>query len=116
MTVLLTFARWLGLRGAVALLALAWGGWWYVVAADRADALALSEANVAVLSAQRDAAQQLAIEYKARADRARVDLAAAEKARKAAESARARKWAGIRESEKAWSETPVPESVVEGLR
>lgn len=120
MSFLLVAARWFGLKAGAfalcALVAIAWGGWQRHTSASLAHALALSEARVAVLEAQRDAASRLAKDYEARAEQARVDLAAAEKARKAAESARARKWAKINAAEKAWAEVEVPASVVEGLR
>lgn len=116
MTVLLAALRWLGLRGIVALLALSFAGVQTLRIGNLKRSLALSQAHYAVIAAQRDAAAELASEYQTRAAQAVADLAASEKARKAADAARKSKWQRIRESEPAWSEQRVPEAVVEALR
>jgi hypothetical protein len=99
-----------------ALLALSAAGWYRHQANTANAALALSRADVAVLEAQRDSANALALDYQARADAARAAEAEAKDAAKKADAARARKWGRINESEKVWSEQPVPDAVVEGLR
>lgn len=120
MTFLLSAYRWLGLKASVlalcALVAIAWGGWQRHTSASLAHALALSEARVSVLQAEANAANALAKDYEARADAARVAMEQAQDAAKKATAARARKWQGIRQATPAWSETPVPAEVVEGLR
>lgn len=116
MPLLLTFFRWLGLRGAVALLALI-AAWMLYLSADRLQTrLALSEARVSVLEAEKSAAEQLAADYQARAERAVKAQREADKARRLADAVRARKWRDVRAQERAWAEVPVPESVVEALR
>jgi hypothetical protein len=116
MALLLTFARWLGLRGAVALLALSCAGVLYFSARHLQTRLSLSEARVSVLEAQRDAANALAADYQARAERAVQAQREADKARRLADAVRARKWKDVRAQERAWAEVAVPESVVEALR
>lgn len=116
MTLLLTFARWLGLRGAVALLALVLVGVQHMALKRSQTRLALSEARVAVLEAQRDAANQLADDYRVRAEVAAQEMLEAIELARKAEAVRAKKWREIRQRERAWSETPVPAAVVEGLR
>jgi hypothetical protein len=93
---------------AIALSAVLAAGWYRHKASGLESSLALAQAQAA-------ASQALADDYEARAEKARVDLAAAEKARKAAESARDRKWERVRQAEPEWSETPVPQSVVDAL-
>lgn len=99
-----------------ALLALSAAGWYRHQANTANAALALSEARVAVLAAQRDAANAIAADYEARAARAVAESAKAKKASDAERAARARKWGRINESEKAWAEQPVPDAVREALR
>lgn len=77
--------------------------------------LKLAQADVAVLEAQRDAANSLAMDYEARAKRAVADAAKAQEAAEAANAAAARKWREILAKEKAWATTPVPDAVWEGI-
>lgn len=100
----------------LALCVLAWGGVsrWQLDSAR--DALALSEARVSVLEAEKSAAQQLANDYQARADRAVAESEAAALALAESEKQRREDWARIRQQEKAWAETKVPEPVVEALK
>jgi hypothetical protein len=108
---------WRALVFALCALLLGVSTWWYRDSAqDAIAAQRVAEAAVAVLEAQRDSANALALDYQARADAARAAEAEAKDAAKKADAARARKWGRINESEKAWSEQPVPDAVVEGLR
>jgi hypothetical protein len=118
-TIALAILRWFGLKAGAfalcALLAITWGAWHRHTSASLAHALRLSQADVAVLEAQRDAANALADDYQARAERAVAAEAEAKTARAKAEKAAARRWAEIRAKEKAWATTPVPESVWEEI-
>lgn len=116
MTILLTLARWLGLRGAVALLALVLVGVQHMALKRSQTRLALSEARVAVLEAEKGAAEQLAADYKSRAASAVAAEQAERAARQAEARARDRKWERINREAKAWSEVPLPAEVIEGLR
>lgn len=99
-----------------ALVAMSWGALQHLVLLRTRVDLAHYQANVAGWKAERDAALALAADYGARAEKARADLAEATKALERQSAARARKWERIAQAEPVWSETPVPEQVVEGLR
>lgn len=119
MTFLLTAFRWLRLKGFVlalcATLAIAWAGWQRHVIGELRDDLALSAASVAVLEAQRDAANAIAAE----ATKERDAAVLAEKgtpARLSAEAAaRESKWGRSRKGEPDWSPACTPDSVWDKL-
>lgn len=100
---------------ALATAAVAWGGWQKWKYAELHEQTEFLWGQVQLLNERRIAAEALAADQKARADAAVAAEQAERAARQAEASVRARKWKGITERQKAWSEQEVPDEVWIGL-